>query len=66
MGLTQERVVSLGYGGDEVVPHHSFGNMSWVVGECERIGLDREGYVTVNPSQIRRDPQTGWVIGLSS
>jgi hypothetical protein len=65
-GLTQERVVSLGYGGDEVVPHHSFGNMSWVVGECERIGLDREGYVTVNPGQIRRDPQTGWVIGLSS
>lgn len=56
------RVNHLGYGGETVVPHPYFGDLPWISHEIETIGVDGDGYVTVNPNNIVRDPETGWVV----
>ena len=62
-GLTEEGVQQLGYGGSEVVVHSFFGDAAKMEQQCHQIGLDNEGYVTVDSSQVVRDPRTGHVTG---
>ena len=50
--------------GEQVVAHSLFGDMAWMEHQCLHIGTDSDGYVTVDPKQVVRDPQTGWVVSL--
>ena len=59
--LTRSLVRELGYGGDQVVPHSFFGDRVWIEQQCQSIGTDADGYVTVDTNRVVRDPVTGWV-----
>ena len=60
-GMTEGMVRELGYGGDHVVPHSFFGDTVWMEQQCQELGTDPEGYVTVDPARVVRNPVTGWV-----
>ena len=71
-GMTEEKVAQFGLSGRKVVPHTYFGDYNRVVNDLRQIGPDRTidngrgggGYVTVDPNQVVRDPETGWIISL--
>ena len=64
-GFTETAVMNMCYGGANVVAHRYFGSRSRVLADCSAIGRDVDGYITVDPTKVVRDPCTGWVEALS-
>ena len=68
-GFTETAVMNMCYGGADVVAHRYFGShitlRSRVLVDCASIGLDTDGYVTVDPTKVVRDRCTGWIEALS-
>jgi len=64
-GMTEVKMIQLLNGGIDVVVHSYFGDMDKMVADCERIGVDAEGYVTINDAAVVRDPETGYVVSFA-
>lgn len=64
-GMTEAKVIQLGYGGADVVPHTYFGDMGRVMSDCMKIGVDADGYITVDMSMVVRDRDTGYVTSFT-
>jgi hypothetical protein len=64
-GMTEVKMMQLLNGGIDVVVHSYFGDMGKMIVDCERIGVDAEGYVTINDGAVVRDPETGYVVSFA-
>ena len=64
-GMTEVKMMQLLNGGIDVIVHSYFGDMDKMVADCERIGVDAEGYVTINDAAVVRDPETGYVVSFA-
>ena len=64
-GMTEEKVIQHQYSGVDVVPHSYFGDINKVTDDCQKIGKDIDGYITVHQENVCRDIN-GYVTSLTN